>query len=182
VHCVSQWPATQADASQTGHTDVALCRTRAASVKLKLCHGDKWAGDHEKIVLQYYVTLDNFRKLNQNQKLEYWMNLTIFFSLIPSWSLAKGVPRTIITFCGIVLVGLRWPHLSSRSSKMTSFKVSLKTMDGTCDMVEWPMTPRSQVGPKLPPVNKRVNRFSGKYVISFHKLNFMIFIGKKCSI
>jgi hypothetical protein len=62
---------------------------------------------------------------------------------------------------------------------MTSFIVSLKTLDGTCDMVELPMTPRIHVGPKLPPVNKRVNKFSGKYFIYFHNSHVMIFIGKK---
>jgi hypothetical protein len=45
--------------------------TEQRAKKLKLYHGDKWAGDHEEIVLQYYVTLDNFRKLYKNQKLEY---------------------------------------------------------------------------------------------------------------
>jgi hypothetical protein len=52
-------------------------------------------------------------------------------------------------------------------------------MGGACDMVEWPMTPRSKVGSNLPPVIKRVNKFSGKYLISFHNLYVMIFIGKK---
>ncbi len=163
---------------------MALCPTRAASVNTEVISWrqvGRVSRDNRVAILRNTFSVGYFQKILENQKLKYliiWFNI---FSLILSWSLAKGVPRTIITFCGFVLIGFWWRHLSSHSSKMTSFRVLLKTIGGFCDMVEWPMTSGVTSGrSQVTPVSRESNNLR-KY-ISFSILECHDIYRKKCSI